>query len=403
MKIVSMGDPTTFGPVVYRLSFAEAIDRELLCPYQVVVMPVTDREVRELIEKHRPVTTDGGDTRIDAYGLATQIACLRAMREYGCRRMVVFHPLIDRSRAFSQQFNQALELLPAEECPDGAVWAAHVDGGRMPRSKRKGLIAEFSQQDEVFRLLSNVKILSEGVNFPGIDAVTMIDTKRGPASVIQIVGRAVRRSPGKEVGTIVLPVLVGEGEDPKQALARSEHRPIMDLLAALRAADPDLERSVNELRVEVDPNTGEPPAKRRFILNIPVEVGPEFAEAVNVMLVDALAPAQPGERAVVTQTASARSETITSSPSPSPTLRVATRSRAFRRCATQPTPVRRGGTSQTGLRGSATPTRSGAGGNTSCASGTTSPNTRRARSRMQSPGSLSRRYAGRTCEGRCGA
>ena len=34
----------------------------LLCPYQVVVMPVSDREVQELIEQHKIVTTDGGDT-----------------------------------------------------------------------------------------------------------------------------------------------------------------------------------------------------------------------------------------------------------------------------------------------------------------------------------------------------
>ena len=63
-----------------------------------------------------------------------------------------------------------------------------------------------------------------------------------------------------------------------------------DLLRALRAADPDLERSVDDLRIEIDPNTGEPPARRRFILNIPIEVGSEFADAVNVMLLDALAP-----------------------------------------------------------------------------------------------------------------
>ena len=65
---------------------------------------------------------------------------------------------------------------------------------------------------------------------------------------------------------------------------------MMELYRALRAADPDLERSVDDLRVEIDPNTGEPPARRQFILNIPVEVSSEFAEAVNVMLLDALAP-----------------------------------------------------------------------------------------------------------------
>jgi superfamily II DNA or RNA helicase len=290
MRVVSMSDERQFGRVAHRLSFAEAIDRELLCPYQVVVMPVTDREVQDLIEKHSPVTTDGGDTRIDAYSLATQIACLRAMRDYHCRRMVAFHPRIDRSQAFSKQFKQAVELLADHERPDGPVWAAHVDGDRMPRSKRNQLLASFSQRDDVYRLLSNVKVLSEGVDIPGIDAITLIDTRRGPAQVIQIIGRAVRKMPGKTVGTIVLPVLVGEGEDPSAALARSEHAPIMELLRALRAADPDLERSVDDLRVEIDPNTGEPPARRRFILNIPVEVGSEFADAVNVMLLDALAP-----------------------------------------------------------------------------------------------------------------
>lgn len=117
MRVVSMSDERQFGRVAHRLSFAEAIDRDLLCPYQVVVMPVTDREVQSLIETHSPVTTDGGDTRIDAYSLATQIACLRAMRDYGCRRMVAFHPRIDRSQAFSKQFQQAVELLPIPNAP----------------------------------------------------------------------------------------------------------------------------------------------------------------------------------------------------------------------------------------------------------------------------------------------
>jgi superfamily II DNA or RNA helicase len=308
MRVVSMGDERQFGRVAHRLSFAEAIDRELLCPYQVVVMPVTDREVQGLIEKHSSVTIDGGDTRIDAYILATQIACLRAMRDYGCRRMVAFHPLIDRSEAFSRQFTQAVALLADGERPDGPVWAAHVDGARMRRSKRNQVLATFSQPDAVYRLLSNVRVLSEGVDIPGIDAVTMVDTKRGPAQVIQIVGRAVRKMAGKTVGTIVLPVLIGEGEDPNTALARSEHAPMMQLLRALRAADPDLEGSVDDLRVEIDPNTGEPPEHRRFILNIPVEVGTEFADAVNVMLLDALAPGlreREHQRGRDTQTSSA--------------------------------------------------------------------------------------------------
>ena len=293
MTVVSMADTKMFGPELYRLSFADAIDRGLLCPYQVVVMPVSDQEVQELIEQRNIVTTDGGDTRIDAYSLATQIACLRAMRDFGCRRMVTFHPRIERSKVFSRQLQQAVDLLPAADRPTDKVWAEHIDGAGMPRSKRNQLLATFAQEnDGTHRLLSNVKLLSEGVDVPGIDAITMIDTTRGPAQVIQIVGRAVRRYPGKTVGTIVLPVLVAEGQDPREALARSEHRPIMNLLAALRATDPDIERSVDELWVQIDPDAPDAPARRRFVLAIPTEVGTEFADAVNVMLVDALAPSQ---------------------------------------------------------------------------------------------------------------
>jgi predicted helicase len=36
MTVVSMSDTRMFGPELYRLSFADAIDRGLLCPYQVV-------------------------------------------------------------------------------------------------------------------------------------------------------------------------------------------------------------------------------------------------------------------------------------------------------------------------------------------------------------------------------
>jgi hypothetical protein len=66
----------------------------------------------------------------------------------------------------------------------------------------------------------------------------------------------------------------------------------MHILAALRAADPDLERTLDDLRVEVDPQTGEPPALRRFVLGVPAEVGAEFADAVEVMLVDTLMPSR---------------------------------------------------------------------------------------------------------------
>jgi predicted helicase len=292
VPLASMNNRDLFGRVLHKLSLADAISQGLLCPYQVVFMPVTNDEVERLVEERTQVTADHGETRTDAYSLATQIACARAMRTYGCRRMVSFHPRIEHSRMFSAQFARAVALLPIGERPEGQVAAEHVDGGGMPPATRRRILRQFEQHDDTRRLLCNVKLLSEGFDAPGIDAITVIDTQRGQPQIIQMIGRAVRPMEGKEVGTIVLPVLVRGTESLNEAIARSEHRPIVKLLAALRSADPELERSLDHLRIQVGANGREIPPQRRFVLDVAQEVDAEFAKAIDVMLVDTLAPSQ---------------------------------------------------------------------------------------------------------------
>jgi predicted helicase len=206
----------------------------------VAVIPIDDDEVHELIKRRRIVTADG-EHKLEAAGLATQIACARAMRRFGCRRIVAFHPTIEDSKRFSEHFPTAAELLAEGEHPDGPVWSRHVDGARMPHATRRQLLEHFeSGGAEEYRLLSNVKLLTEGVDVPGIDAIAFLDTRRGHGRIIQAVGRAVRPAAGKTVGTIVLPVALRAGESFDAALARSEHRSIVDILGALRSHDADI-------------------------------------------------------------------------------------------------------------------------------------------------------------------
>ena len=171
------------------------------------------------------------------------------MRDFDCRHMVVFPTFcIERSKVFSRQLHQAVELLPPEARPVDDVWAAHVDGRDMPRTKRNQLLATFSQPgDGVHRLLSNVKLLTEGVDVPGIDAITMIDNMRGPAQVIQIVGRACAVS-GQDCRDDRVTGLgsrrTGCTRGALSKRASPDHEPAR---RRPRATDPDIERSVDEL------------------------------------------------------------------------------------------------------------------------------------------------------------
>jgi predicted helicase len=289
VRVASMDNHEFFGRVVHRLSFAEAIERGLLCRYQVAIIPIKDEDVQRLIDERRFVTADG-DQKLLAGSLATQIACARAMRRYGCHRVVAFQPTIPQSRRFAGHFPLAAALLPADERPEGELWSHHVDGGTMPFATRTRLIDQFKSSDkpDEYRLLSNVRLLAEGVDAPGIDAVAFVDTRRGHAQIVQAVGRAVRTAPGKDVGTIVLPVVQRRGETIEAALARTEHRMVVDVLGALRSHDPEIVKSLDTLRFGLGPEHDPGSTSGRFVIDAAVDVGEDFANAVQVALANAL-------------------------------------------------------------------------------------------------------------------
>jgi len=221
----------------------------------------------------------------DAYNLAAQIACLRTMSRFDCRRLVAFHPSVDDSRRFSADLGQAAQLLDAGEVPVN-LEAAHVDG-YMSKGKREQILGRFTDDDQP-HLLSNVRLLAEGVDVPGIDAICLIDTNRRPASVVQAVGRAVRLAPGKSFGTILLPLLVSEGQRAEDALRLSTHKPVLQVLAALRSLDAEITSSVDGIRTELGPQQPRTvQAASHWIIDGPAAVGKEFGEAVEVCLVEA--------------------------------------------------------------------------------------------------------------------
>jgi predicted helicase len=89
-EIASMDDEAAFGPVFHRLTFAQAIDQDLLSDYQVVIVGVDDATYKAWAENGRFVTRDG-KTITDARTLAGQIGLAKAIRRFDLRRIITFH------------------------------------------------------------------------------------------------------------------------------------------------------------------------------------------------------------------------------------------------------------------------------------------------------------------------
>ncbi|MEU0786822.1 Helicase associated domain protein [Streptomyces sp. NPDC006173] len=216
-----------FGPVVYRLGMAEAIERGLLADYQVVMPVVGDDQLRAILTRKPHLDPQHGGLR----AAALQVAVLRAITDHDLQRVLVFHNRIEAAEAFSRDLpDTAAQLNRAD------LKALCVDGTQRT-DERHSQLANFQSADGC-AVLSNVRVLAEGIDIPAIDSVVFAAPRNSIVDTIQAIGRALRLVPGRgKKATLVLPVYLPDGRATEQAMHDSQFDGIYTVLQALRAHD----------------------------------------------------------------------------------------------------------------------------------------------------------------------
>ena len=96
------------------------------------------------------------------------------------------------------------------------------------------------------QIITNARVLSEGVNVPSLDAVLFLDPRSSQIDITQQVGRVMRRAPGKDKGYIVIPVVVPQDADPREQLEASDWSTVWQVVKALRSHDERLNYYINQ-------------------------------------------------------------------------------------------------------------------------------------------------------------
>jgi hypothetical protein len=288
VEVVDMNDEKSFGKRFHTLTFGEAIKREQLTDYRVLIVGVDDERINEWIATRRLVSTDTG-LATDARSLAGQIGLLKAIKDWNLHRLISFHSRVKGARLFSEDIVQVAEWLDDVHRPSGHLRAEFVSGDMPTIERRQKLMRLKNVGNGDIGLLSNAKCLSEGVDVPALDGVAFIDPRSSEIDIIQSVGRAIRLSENKTMGTIVIPVFIEQTENPEQALAASDFRPIWDVLEALKSHDERLSDELDQLRIELG-------AKRRrsvgvsdltkIVFDLPTSVNETFARSLRARLVE---------------------------------------------------------------------------------------------------------------------
>lgn len=303
---VSMDNGKIYGEVAYRLGFSRAISLNLLAGYRIVVPVVTDEQVRHAASSMEGDYYQSGGSAISPAVLATQIAILRAADEYGLRRLLTFHNRVVAAQWFANTLPHAVaHLEPSARPVDLSVGHVH---GEQSLAERHKTLARLRSQDEALVVITNAKVLGEGIDVPAVDSIAFIDNRGSAIDCIQAVGRALRRGkhPGPKTASVIVPVLLKPGEDPEAALNTSSFAPVWQVVRALSAHDDGLSQRLSQMRQNLGArqkgtgreedatDTGKGSADDRDLLELPdwlritgVPVPPGFASAITVQTVRA--------------------------------------------------------------------------------------------------------------------
>ncbi|MEV8605593.1 Helicase associated domain protein [Streptomyces griseoviridis] len=288
---VSMDDTKVYGNAAFKLSFSRGRELGLLAGYQTLVSVVTDQQIRSAAStiRSRPEFLQVGDSALAPSMLATQIAVLRAARDHGIRKMLTFHNRVADARWFATTLPLTASLLAEGDRP-AQVRADHVHGGQTLAQRRR-VLSLLHADDDAFTLVSNARVLGEGIDAPAVDSVAFIDPRHSAIDTVQAVGRALRRGnhQGPKTAYILVPVHLGPGETPETALDSSAYASVWQVLRSLSAHDEEFAARLADLRRRLGSLNGRPlPSCNQLpdwlhISGVPVPPG--FADAITVRAV----------------------------------------------------------------------------------------------------------------------
>lgn len=274
-QIVDMENKEKFGPRVFEMGFGAAIEKKLLSDYRVLVIAVDDttdyanliettsrnlneQQVQQLIgcwdamadpnshgiTPERPAGVVNPDR--DLRPINRAIAFTRTIQQSKNAEEYWLKIVQDFESLYKHSYNRYEQGKKEEGLPGHAAFmdVRHISG-KMNALERGELLNWLREAEppqpgaDTCKILANARCLNEGVDVPALDGIIFLSPKKSQIDIVQAVGRVMRRHENKEIGYVVIPVLVPKGKTAtaEDVIESSRWNDVWQVLKALRAHD----------------------------------------------------------------------------------------------------------------------------------------------------------------------
>ncbi|MFP3257466.1 MAG: type ISP restriction/modification enzyme [Candidatus Nanopusillus acidilobi] len=105
--------------------------------------------------------------------------------------------------------------------------------------------------DNKAHILTNAKVLTEGIDVPALDFVAFLEPKESIVDIIQALGRVVRKAKGKDFGLIFIPLVVDtEKENIDEQVEKTSYKTMWQVIGALASLDSAFESQIRHILIK---------------------------------------------------------------------------------------------------------------------------------------------------------
>jgi len=249
----NMNDPELFGPTFFEYTFVQATNDGVILPYTLLLLFIDRRKKKLLQQEFQKYLKQERALNVD---YATKIKALEDFilgnavdeRDRPIRVKpkcgIIFTNRVKRAKEISQEYKKVISL-------SSKISIDYIEGLMSAYDKARLIKWLGEGKEDDVRILANAKVLTEGIDVPALSFITFFDPKSSVVDVVQAVGRAVRKAPGKKRGYVILPILVNDdSEETKEKIDKSTFKVIWQVISALQSMDETLVAKMRALFID---------------------------------------------------------------------------------------------------------------------------------------------------------